>query len=51
MKLSVVAPAYNPTTWEMQAGGLKFKVVLCYEVIQSKPGLYEALFQKNKNKL
>lgn len=35
-KPGVVAPAYNPSLWEVEAGGIRrFKVILHYTVVQS----------------
>lgn len=44
-KLGVGAQACNPSTWEMEAEGSEFKVILGY-IIWGHRGLHEDLSQK-----
>ena len=48
---AVVAPAFNPSTWEAEAGGIsEFEASLVYRV-PGQPGLYrETLSWKKKKK-
>lgn len=40
--------AYNPSIWEVKAGGLEFKVISTPEGVKEQPGLSEYLTEKGK---
>jgi hypothetical protein len=51
-RLGVVAHAFNPSTWEAEAGGfLSSRLAWFTKLVPGQPGLHrEILSQKNKNK-